>query len=84
MDTNFKEWMIQKKEELPPEDKKHFLRTLKEGPDKVLHAIAGSLKNSIMIYNREANKSLSSYDLDNNSEELLLAFQEHFNDELAK
>jgi hypothetical protein len=79
MNQQFKEWIIDRHENLPEQEKKAFLQLLKNCPYKVLNFIQIELINWATQFTFEKGIPVCS-NTANGSQEILRALSEHFKD----
>ena len=84
MDQNFKNWIINLHDQIPPEEKPIFLRMLKFETEKLTGIIYDSLNDWAVTAMAETKESISIYDREQGSREIVAALREHFAPELAK
>jgi hypothetical protein len=83
MDQKFKEWLISQHELADPETKHDFLQMLKFSPDKVLQIFSSHIRIWVTQANYYTRAKFEVHDCNQESQEILKAFQEHFAKELA-
>ncbi len=84
MDPRFMNWIIKKHEEIDPENKQIFLKTLKFYPDLALSTISSALFNWGTVATFELHLNcLIIDDVERDSRDVLKALQDHFAKEMA-
>jgi len=83
MHPAFKEWVISSHEKMPADSKANFIPGLKTRPDIVLSIIRGSILEWTTAAVFQTGCCMIFDDLDQLSQEILEAFQEHFVKEIA-
>ncbi len=83
MDARLKKWLTKNHEQLPPEQKQAFLRTLKFNPDLATKVIYDNLMDWGTVAAFEiGGSSIAIYDYQGESSELTEHFRQHFAKEM--
>ena len=82
MNPKFKEWVVKKHEKLTGEDKKAFLRILKQDPSLMLENIRASFYQWVAEAWDQEKITAHNYDLNKHVKEILVELQTHFAKEL--
>jgi hypothetical protein len=85
MDPQFKKWIVDRHDRMESAAaRENFLKKLKHSPDTVLKYIQILLAKWMRLATQETGRAIAVYNPNEESQEVLQAFQEHFARELAR
>ena len=82
METELQDWIVNRHDKIPPDEKRNFLKLLKEDPETVTRTIKSKLMDWATLAVMDLGIIITTYDNDEDAAELTRVFQEHFKEEM--